>query len=172
MVEIYYWCCDLTRIFGNLFGWNYYETKTYLFLVGQPAIYALLGWLTVVLNGYTIIKYKPDIVPISLLASATIISDVIAIAYSINMYHHLLPALYDPVQAFKEEIANNMETARLEEDSIMAYMRIIFFEYVLFFIVALETLTICNLPHIIYIYRKRKKRKAMLNDKSKESSNP
>ncbi len=36
-------CIEIVRKFGEMLGWNYYETNTYLFLVAQPIIYIVLG---------------------------------------------------------------------------------------------------------------------------------
>ena len=147
MSDIFSMCCEFTRWFGQLFGWNYCETQTYLFLLAQPIIYIILGIITVCINFAAIIRYKLSF------WQYCVLSVVIVLALSGIVY--FLPELIsnireDPVIACERAMADMMSAAGNKE---CIYEQINYIRYVYSFIAILLLSILVNIPQ--KVFRKR-----------------
>lgn len=137
---------EIVRKFGEMLGWNYYETNTYLFLVAQPIIYIVLGLLTAVLNVYVVIKYKPSTV-------WTIVFVVIAIVGLEHSWYwwnefavNTLPFLDNPTQLAKDVIKLLWQ----EGKTCDGYETVNYQRYVYYFLGYVIMFFIINLPQFVY----------------------
>jgi hypothetical protein len=150
--DIFKLCIDIVDKFGKLFGWNYYETNTYLFLVAQPVIYVILGLITAALNLHVTIKYKPSVM-------FTIILSVIAVIGLWHSYYwwnnfstNTLPFLDNPTQLAKDVIKQMWQEGKTPE----GYERINYQRYVFYFLAYVAMSVIINIPQ--FVYKRNRKR--------------
>ena len=150
--DIFQLCIDIVDKFGKLFGWNYYETNTYLFLVAQPVIYMILGLITAAINLHVVIKHRPSMV-------FTIILVVIAVIGLWHCYYwwnefstNTMPHLDNPTQLAKDVIKQMWQEGKTCE----GYERINYRRYVFYFLGYVAMFIIVNIPQCVY---KRKKKR-------------
>lgn len=155
MEQVFYACCELTRVFGNCFGWNYYETQTYLFLITIPAIYVVLAWITLILNAQAMIKYRPSIIPLSIFVSCAFVAAIYAVLSSACLLELFSTPDFDATQVCKDA----MKYMREEVNGDFAdYMIMNFIYFVYLPVVLVGTLIVCNIPHTVYRIAHRKKK--------------
>lgn len=149
MSEIFSICCKLTEGIGLLFGWNYYETQTYLFLVLQPAIYILLGVITMLANAYTAFKCKNI-----LLRCVFVIIAAIGGYYAYKWWGvfstDYLPYLGDATELCKREMRSMWKEGKTQS----GYELINYQRFVYYFIIYSVAAIIANIPQ--YLYRKHR----------------
>ena len=132
--------------FGELFGWNYYETNTYLFLILQPTIYIILGILTIILNLHIIFKYKSSLIVTIIFVSIAVIGVWHSWYWWREFSINTLPFLDNPTQLAKNVIKQLWQEGKTCE----GYEKINFQRYVFYFLWYITIFILINIPQLVY----------------------
>lgn len=146
MSDFFALCCSMVSCVGKLVGWNYYEANTYIFLIGQPIIYILLGLYTAYRNIRSAIKYKTYWGPVWVTIA------VVALLGCLWWGCVAAESISSPLSA-EELCKKDMEWMRSWSRTQSDYEHINYLRFIYPFIAVIIVNILALLPQ--YIYRKR-----------------